>query len=180
MEVGSAMATASIRPRPEPVVFDYGLLGLPLHTIGIRKVAKTSVNPSQAYHKERHPIDLALISQECWRPFNPDNGRGSIRFAERELEWIPTWIRRPGEKKWSRVVFLDYSLSGFGCLFEKGKIELALLAGERIEVKFGGGEEPGFIAASVVENLTQCNRGLRLGLRRLDHTPADSPFVEAP
>jgi len=138
------------------------------------------MDTAQTSTKERFPLETSHIPADAWRPCSIENGRTTARFAERELENIRTYFRRPLEKTWFPVRFQDYSLFGFGLLLDAVHIEAALKIGERIDLKIIPSIGKELTTTCKVENLTPESKGLRVGLRRFDHTPEGSIFADPP
>src|SRR3989338_5252207 len=81
-------------------------------------------------------LNLLILPQECWRPFEVDNQRKSERVWEREIERIPAWIRSGKYPDWISVRIYDYSNSGFGIHYQYvSGFPFSAYQGEEVDLK---------------------------------------------
>ncbi|MDB5106312.1 MAG: hypothetical protein JWP91_4001 [Fibrobacteres bacterium] len=134
-------------------------------------------------------LDPLKLPRDAWRPSESSSQRIAPRTMEREIERIPVWIRSARHPEWVRVRLWDYSIHGFGILYQahSGSSDFSA-EGEAIELKMqwfgaGSGTVPGsYLLPCRIENSTRVEKGLRIGLSRLDLVPprdGDDPPVPA-
>jgi len=146
----------------------------------VRKVVLKKMNSQLSPFRKQFPLELDKIPPESFRPFVSENIRSTQRFAERELGKITTTIRLQKAENWTPVLFCDYSLNGFGLLIQSHSTTFSLSDGIILEVKFITPDNHELFTLCKVENFSQVGKGFRLGVRRLNYTPADSAFAEPP
>ncbi len=125
-----------------------------------------------------YPLDPLKLPRESWRPSDASALRHAPRTVEREIERIPAWIRSRKRNEWVPVRIWDYSTFGFGILYQPGGIASEFsVPGDRIELRLGGlggkDAQPGksFQLPCLIENATRVEKGMRIGLSRLDLLP---------
>lgn len=144
----------------------------------VRKVVLKKMNSKVDSFINQFPLELNKIPLESFRPFVAENIRTTQRFAERELGKIATAIRLPKTENWLQVLFCDYSLNGFGLLIQSHSTTFSLTDGIILEVKFITPDNHLLFTLCKVENFSKVGKGFRIGVRRLNYTPADSSFTE--
>lgn len=125
-------------------------------------------------------LDLSKLPQDSWRPSDSPGHRRAQRTSERELERIPAWIKAGSDPDWARVTIWDYGPDGFGVFFQgnTGHSRFSQV-GDAAELKlsarvFSGGNEGEIRIPCRIENAARIEKGLRLGLRRLDVSQGES------
>lgn len=114
-------------------------------------------------------LNLLKIPQECWRPFDADNGRRSERTGERELECLDASIRFASRPEWVPVRLRDFSLSGFGVYCLPGSLSDHVPAqNEKLEFRLAGPGNATHVIPCEVRHAPCGSDGGRLGLMRLD------------
>jgi hypothetical protein len=131
-------------------------------------------------------LALEKLPRDAWRPSEANGQRQAPRTTEREIESVPAWIRSAAHPEWVSVKLWDYSNDGFGLLYSSntGHSSFAV-AGERVDLKLDffrkahSRREKGILIPCRIENAGRLEKGLRIGLRRLDMASAnDEPESE--
>jgi hypothetical protein len=137
----------------------------------MRPEAKTQETQSRT----KPALDLGKLPHDAWRPSELPGQRRVPRTTEREIEMIPAWMRSSKSPEWVRVRLWDYSVKGFGILYNSNSGHSAFSTpGELVELKMEGSHwnvgtiGKGILVPCRLENCARLEKGMRIGLSRLD------------
>jgi hypothetical protein len=130
----------------------------------------------------KQSLDLGKMPSDAWRPSESPGQRRSPRTSEREIERIPAWIRSATSPDWVRVRLWDFSIHGFGILYHSNSGHFSFShPGENVELRLGGtvgaasAAEKGTLVSCRIENSARLEKGMRIGLSRLDLSGSGDP-----
>jgi hypothetical protein len=112
------------------------------------------------------PLDLQALPAEAWRPDIGEDGRGSARVSEREIDRLPCLLRLPDGRE-IEATLRDYSLHGFAVLLGRNAFPCPVAPGERLRIALRSGAGP-LEAECLVANMSRERGKIRLGLSRRD------------